>query len=435
MSSNLDHFWMPFTANRAFRGRPRMLHGADGMYYRDQDARPILDGTAGLWCVNAGHGRRRIREAVAEQITKLDYAPSFQLGHPLAFQLAGRLAELAPGHLNHVFYCNSGSEAADTALKIALAYQQARGLPGKTRLIGRAKGYHGTGFGGISVGGLGNNRRTFGSLLPGVDHLSHTQLPGNAFSRGLPKNGVELAEQLLELVQLHDPATLAAVIVEPVAGSGGVVVPPEGYLQRLREICTEHDILLILDEVITGFGRVGAAFAAEAFGVMPDLLCAAKGLTNGVIPMGAVLASDTVHDAFMQGPPQLIELFHGYTCSGHPVAAAAALATLDIYREEDLFARAAGLAARFEEAVHSLANCPHVIDIRNYGLMAAVDLAPDEKAPGRRGLEVLNDCFFTQNLLVRVTGDTIALSPPLIVSEDEIGQIAGGLAASINKLA
>ena len=434
MSNPLAHFWMPFTANRAFRQKPRMLQSAEGMYYRDQEDRQILDATSGLWCVNAGHGRREIQQAVAEQIGRLDYAPAFQFGHPPAFELAERLTGLAPSPLNHVFFCNSGSEAADTAIKIALAFQQARGLPGKTRLIGRARGYHGTGFGGISVGGISNNRRTFGALLPGVDHLSHTQLPEHAFSRGLPKTGAELAEELLELVQLHDARTLAAVIVEPVAGSGGVLVPPEGYLQRLREICTEHDILLIFDEVITGFGRLGAAFAAEAFGVVPDLMCTAKGLTNGVVPMGAVFASEAIHESFMQGPEHLIELFHGYTWSGNPVSSAAALASLDIYRDEALFRRAGKLAGHFEETVHALANCRHVKDIRNCGLMAAVELAPAKDAPGQRGLEVLNECFFNQGLLVRVTGDIIALSPPLIISEDEIAQMGSALAKAINRL-
>ena len=431
-TTSLDNFWMPFTANRAFRQRPRMLHSAEGVYYQDQHGRPVLDGTAGLWCVNAGHGRQQIQQAVAEQIGKLDYAPSFQMGHPLAFNLAQRLAALAPDPLNHIFFCNSGSEAADTALKIALAYQQIRGLPGKSRLIGRIKGYHGTGFGGISVGGISNNRCGFGSLLPEVDHLSHTLVSGQTFSRGQPKDGAELAEELLTLIQLHGPRTLAAVIVEPVAGSAGVIVPPKGYLQRLRSICTEHDILLIFDEVITAFGRLGAGFAADAFGVTPDLLCTAKGLTNGVIPMGAVIAADPIYEAFMQGPEQMIELFHGYTYSGHPVAAAAALASLDIYQDEALFQRAASLTPHFEDAVHSLANCRHVIDIRNCGLMAAVELSPRADTPGQRAMDVLNDCFFNQNLLIRVTGDVIALSPPLIISEQEISQMAAGLAAAIN---
>ena len=429
---NLEPFWMPFTANRQFKAQPRLLESAEGMYYRSMDGHKILDGTAGLWCVNAGHSRQAITTAVSEQIAKLDYAPSFQMGHPLPFRLAKKLVELTPAGLDHVFFTNSGSEAVDTALKIALAYQQARGFGRKQRLIGREKGYHGVGFGGISVGGLANNRKAFGNGLAGTAHLSHTLRRENAFSRGLPEEGAEIADQFEQIIALNDAATIAAVIVEPVAGSAGVIVPPQGYLERIREICTEHDILLIFDEVITGYGRLGAAFATTKFGVTPDIITTAKGLTNGALPMGAVFVSDQIHSAFMQGPENVIELFHGYTYSAHPVAAAAALATIDIYAAEDLFQRAADISGYFEEAVHSLANCRNVIDIRNFGLMAAVELAPRQDASGTRGYDVFNSCFFEQNVLVRVTADTIALSPPLIIEKQQIDEIVENLGAVIN---
>jgi beta-alanine--pyruvate transaminase len=429
-------FWMPFTANRQFKKQPRLLASAEGMYYRSTDGREILDGTGGLWCCNAGHARPRIVQAIAQQAQTLDFAPTFQMGHPLPFVLAERLAAIAPEPLKHVFFTNSGSESVDTALKIALAYHRLRGDGQRTRLIGREKGYHGVGFGGLSVGGMVNNRKWFGTGLPGVDHLRHTlDLGRNAFTRGLPVHGAELADDLERLVQLHDASTIAAVIVEPISGSAGVVLPPVGYLARLREICDRHGILLIFDEVITGFGRVGAAFAAQRFGVTPDLITTAKGLTNGAVPMGAVLTSRKIHDAFMQGPEGAIELFHGYTYSGHPLACAAAIATLDIYAEENLFEAANELGPYWEQAIHALQGLPNVIDVRNYGLIGAVELAARPDAPGSRGYEVFNRAFHEQNLMVRCTGDVIALSPPLILSREHIDRIFDRLAATIRATA
>jgi beta-alanine--pyruvate transaminase len=417
---SLDAYWMPFTANRQFKARPRLLTAAAGMYYTSVDGRQILDGVAGLWCVNAGHGRSEIANAVAHQLTKLDYAPSFQMGHPLAFDLAGKLAALAPAGLDRVFFTNSGSESVDTALKIALAYHRAAGAPSRTRFIGRERGYHGVGFGGLSVGGLVNNRRAFPTQLPGVDHLRHTHdIARNAFSQGLPEHGAELADDLERLAALHDAENIAAVIVEPVAGSAGVLPPPRGYLRRLREICDRHGILLIFDEVITGFGRLGAPFASQYFDVMPDLFTTAKGLTNGTIPMGAVFATRTIHDALMQGPPGQIELFHGYTYSGHPAACAAAIATLDIYEREGLLTRATELADHWSDAIGNLQRAPHVIDIRTVGLMAGIELSPRPGAPGARGYDVFVECF-NRGLMVRATGDIIALSPPLIVEREQI---------------
>ena len=419
--SHLEHYWMPFTANRQFKQAPRMFARAEGMHYTTDDGRQVLDGTAGLWCVNAGHGRVEIADAVSEQLRTLDYAPSFQMGHPLAFRFAEELGQIAPGGLDRIFFTGSGSESVDTALKIALAYQRAIGQGTRTRLIGRERGYHGVGFGGISVGGLINNRRVFGPLLPGVDHLRHTHDIGrNAWSRDLPEHGAELADDLERLVQLHGAETIAAVIIEPVAGSTGVLLPPRGYLERLREIATRHGILLIFDEVITGFGRLGAPFATDHFGVVPDLVTSAKGLTNGAIPMGAVFASRAVHDALMIGPEAAIELFHGYTYSGHPAACAAGLATLEIYRREGLLTRAAALADAWRDAIFSLRDARHVVDTRAIGLVAGIELAPRDGAPGARGYEAFVDCF-ERGLLIRVTGDIIALSPPLIV---ESGQIA-----------
>jgi beta-alanine--pyruvate transaminase len=420
----LEACWMPFTANRQFKARPRLLVAADGMYYTSADGRRILDATAGLWCVNAGHCRRPIVAAVQAQVARLDYATAFQMGHPAEFELATRLAALAPGDLDHVFFGNSGSEAVDTALKIALAYHRLRGEGARTRLIGRERGYHGVGFGGISVGGIGGNRKSFGPLLPGVDHLPHTHLPErNAFSKGEPAYGAHLADELERIVALHDASTIAAVIVEPVAGSTGVLIPPQGYLKRLREICDRHGIVLIFDEVITGFGRLGASFAADHFGVQPDLMTVAKGLTNGTVPMSAVLVRKHIHDAFMdRTPPGAIELYHGYTCSGHPLACAAALATLDVYRDEALFERAAALADYWQEAAHALRGTRHVIDIRNIGLVAGIELEPRPDAPGARGMEVYLQCF-ERDLLVRSTGDVIALSPPLIVAREEIDRM------------
>ena len=433
---SLEAFWMPFSANRQFKQRPRLLASAKGMHYRSDDGREILDGTGGLWCCNAGHARTRIVEAVSRQVATMDFAPTFQMGHPLPFVLAERLKRIAPAGLGHVFFTNSGSEAVDTALKIAIAYHRVRGEGQRTRLIGREKGYHGVGFGGISVGGLPNNRKFFGALLPGVDHLRHTlDLARNAFSRGLPKHGVELAEDLERLVQLHDASTIAAVIVEPIAGSAGVVLPPEGYLARLREICDRHGILLIFDEVITGFGRVGKAFAAQRFGVTPDLITTAKGLTSGSVPMGAVLASDAVHDAFMHGPEAAIELFHGYTYSGHPLACAAGIAALDIYAEENLFERAFELGQYWEDALHRLAGLPNVIDVRNFGLIGAIELASRPGAVGARAYEVFTRAFHDHGLMIRTTGDVIALSPPLILDRGHIDEIFLRLEAAMRATA
>jgi len=432
----LDAFWMPFTANRQFKTNPRLLARAEGMYYWDTSGREVLDGVAGLWCVNAGHGRREITEAVTKQLATMDYAPAFQMGHPIAFELANRLAKIAPPGLDRIFFTNSGSESVDTALKIAIGYHRARGAGQRTRLIGREKGYHGVGFGGMSVGGMVNNRKFFGSsMLPGVDHMSHTlDLEHNAFSRGLPQWGAHLANELERLIALHDASTIAAVIVEPIAGSAGVVLPPAGYLKRLREICDKHDILLIFDEVITGFGRVGKPFAALAFDVAPDLMTTAKGLTNGALPMGAVFAQRKIYDAFMQGPENTIELFHGYTYSAHPVACAAALATLDVYAKEGLLTRAASLSSQWENAVHSLRGLPHVIDLRNYGLIGAVELEARQGKPGARGFEVFLKCF-ERGVMVRQTGDTIAMSPPLIIEGKQIDRLVETLGAVIRETA
>jgi beta-alanine--pyruvate transaminase len=423
--ADLEALWMPFTANRQFKASPRLLERAEGMHYWTHDGRKILDGVSGLWCVNAGHGRTEISEAVSQQIAKMEYAPPFQMGHPLAFELANTLVKLTPGDLDHVFFTNSGSESVDTALKIAIAYQRLRGEGTRQRLIGREKGYHGVGFGGISVGGMVNNRKFFGAMLPGVDHLRHTfDLEHNAFSRGVPQWGEHLADDLERLVALHDASTIAAVIVEPVAGSAGVVLPPKGYLQRLRAICDRHGILLIFDEVITGFGRLGSPFGADYFDVLPDIITTAKGLTNGAIPMGAVFVRKHIHDAFMKGPENAIELFHGYTYSAHPVACAAALATQHIYEREKLLTRGAELAKRWEDAVHSLRDMPHVIDIRNLGLVAGIELAPRAGAAGARAYEVFLKAY-EKGLLVRFTGDIIALSPPLIIEPAQIDEAIG----------
>lgn len=429
--ADLEALWMPFTANRQFKAHPRLLARAEGMHYWTVDGRKILDGVAGLWCVNAGHGRREISDAVSRQIATMEYAPPFQMGHPQAFELANRLVELAPGDLDHVFFTNSGSESVDTALKIAIAYQRLRGEGTRQRLIGREKGYHGVGFGGISVGGMVNNRKFFGAMLPGVDHLRHTlDHEHNAFSRGEPQWGAHLADDLERLVALHDASTIAAVIVEPVAGSAGVVLPPKGYLQRLRSICDRHGILLIFDEVITGFGRLGAPFGAQYFDVMPDIITTAKGLTNGAIPMGAVFVRKQIYDAFMTGPENAIELFHGYTYSAHPVACAAALATQQIYTRDGLLTRGAQLAAQWEDAVHSLRGLPHVIDIRNLGLVAGVELESRSGAPGARAYEVFLKAY-ELGILIRFTGDILALSPPLIIEPAQIDELIGALGAAI----
>ena len=424
--NDLRAFWMPYTANRQFKSAPRMLVASKDMHYTAADGRQILDGTAGLWCCNAGHCRPRITEAVRAQVGELDYAPAFQMGHPLAFELANRIVDIAPDGMDHVFYTNSGSEAVDTALKIALAYHRARGDAARTRLIGRERGYHGVGFGGISVGGIVNNRRHFGTLLAGVDHMPHTHLPENVFTKGQPEHGANLADELERIVALHGAETIAAVIVEPMAGSTGVLMPPKGYLEKLRAITKKHGILLIFDEVITGFGRLGSPFAAQHFGVVPDMITCAKGLTNGVIPMGAVLATAEIYDAFMQGPEHIIELFHGYTYSGNPISCAAAIATLDTYAEEGLLTRATSLETYWQEAIHGLRDHPNVIDIRNMGLIGAVELAPIEGQPGKRAFDIFVRAF-EAGILIRVTGDIIAMSPPLIISEAQIDHLIGTL--------
>jgi beta-alanine--pyruvate transaminase len=427
-ASALEAQWMPFTANRAFKRAPRLLVSAKDMHYTADDARRVLDGTSGLWCVNAGHCREPIANAIAASARELDYAPGFQMGHPSSFELARRLVELLPGDLDHAFFTGSGSESVDTALKIALAYHQARGDTSRVHLIGRQRGYHGVGFGGISVGGIENNRRTWSAqLVPGVDHIRHTHdLERNAFSRGQPLHGAELADDLERVVAEHGAETIAAVIVEPMAGSTGVLVPPVGYLERLRAICDHHGILLIFDEVITGFGRVGSAFAATAVGVTPDLLTLAKGFTNGAVPMGAVGVRRAIYETVVERATSGIELFHGYTYSGHPLACAAALATLDLYAEEDLFGRAASLAPYWEDAVHSLRDAPGVIDVRNMGLVAGIELEPRSGAPGARGFETFVRCF-ERGVLIRVTGDIVALSPPLIVERSQIDEMVGVL--------
>jgi len=433
--NSLAEFWMPFTANRQFKAAPRLLVAAKDMHYTSHDGRTILDGAAGLWCVNAGHCRPRIAEAIARQAATMDFAPMFQMAHPLAFELAARVSRMLPDGLDHVFFSNSGSEAVDTALKVALAYHRVRGEGQRTRLIGRERGYHGVGFGGISVGGIGNNRKQFGPLLTGVDHLPHTHdLARNAFSRGQPAHGVELADALERILALHDPSTVAAVIVEPLAGSTGVLVPPVGYLQRLRELCTKHGILLIFDEVISGFGRLGTPFAVDMFGVVPDILTLAKGITNATVPMGATVVSSPIYDAFMSGPPGAIEFFHGYTYSAHVLACAAALATLDTYEEEGIFAHAGEMSPYFEDAVHSLKGLPHVIDVRNLGMVSGVELASRPGAVGTRAYDVFVACY-QAGLLVRVTGDIIALSPPLIAERAHIDEIVGILGDVLRSVA
>jgi len=432
--SQLEAFWMPFTANRQFKANPRLLARASGMHYWTADGRQLLDGCAGLWCVNAGHSRKEITAAVSEQIATMEYAPPFQMGHPAAFELANAVVQWLPAGLDHVFFANSGSEAVDSALKIALAYHRVRGEGTRTRLIGRERGYHGVGFGGISVGGMVNNRKFFATQLPGVDHLPHTHdLAHNAYTRGEPAWGAHLADELERLVALHDASTIAAVIVEPVAGSTGVLLPPKGYLQKLRDICTKHGILLIFDEVITGFGRLGQPFAAQAFGVTPDMITMAKGLTNGAVPAGAVAARREIYDAFMSGPENAIELFHGYTYSAHPVACAAGLATQRIYQRDGLLTRAGELADYWADGLHSLKGLPHVIDLRNLGLIGAIELQPIAGKPGARGFDMFLRAF-EQGLLVRVTGDIIALSPPLIIEKSHIDEIFGRLASILREL-
>ncbi len=421
----LDALWMPFTANKSFKAKPRLLVAARDMHYTSDDGRSILDGAAGLWCVNAGHCRAPIVEAVQRAVATIDFAPAFQMGHPDTFALARELAGILPAGIDRVFFSNSGSEAVDTALKIALAYWRARGESQRTRFVGRIRGYHGVGFGGISVGGIQPNREAYASqLLPHVSHLPTTHdLSRNAFSRGQPTHGVELADALLDIIAEHGAETIVAVIVEPIAGSTGVLVPPVGYLERLRAICDQHGLLLIFDEVITGFGRLGAPFAAQHFGVTPDMITMAKGITNATIPMGATAVRREIHDTVVGATERGIELFHGYTYSGHPIASAAALATLKLYRDEGLFERAAALMPVWEQAVHTLAGEPHVIDIRNIGMVAAIEMSTRDGMVGARAMDAMNGCFWNENLLVRITGEIIALSPPLIVSEDQIGEI------------
>lgn len=432
--NDLEAFWMPFTANQQFKSNPRILVSAENMHYKSQDGRDILDGTAGLWCVNAGHKREKIVSAIQAQVEELDYVPAFQMGHPKAFALANKLVEITPEDMNHVFFTNSGSESVETALKIAIAYQRMRGQASRTRLIGRERGYHGVNFGGISVGGIVNNRKMFGTLLSGVDHLPHTHLPDlNSFSKGQPEYGLELANDLERIIKLHDASTIAAVIVEPISGSTGVLIPPVGYLERLRDLCDHYGILLIFDEVITGFGRLGTPFAADYFGVVPDIICAAKGLTNGIIPMGAVIVKDEIYSQFMTGPKDTIELFHGYTYSGNPVAAAAAIATLEVYEEDDLFSRASELAAYWQEALHSLADHPFVIDIRNIGLIGAIELEPIQEHPTKRAFSAFLRAF-ERGCLIRTTGDIIAISPPLIINKTQIDELVGCIGDVLSEL-
>lgn len=428
-TNDLSAFWMPFTANQQFKKNPRIFVGADRMHYITDDGRRVLDGTSGLWCVNAGHCRPKIVEAIQKQVATLDFAGTFQMGHAKAFECASRLVNIAPKGFDHVFFTNSGSESVETALKMALAYHRAKGNATKVRLIGRERGYHGVNFGGMSVGGIGNNRKMFGALVSGVDHLRHTHdIARNAFTRGEPQYGEELADDLERLVTLHDASTIAACIVEPVACSTGVLIPPKRYLKRLAAICAKHDILLIFDEVITAFGRLGTPFGADYFDILPDIITTAKGVTNGVIPMGAVFVTSKIHDAFMAGPESMIDFFHGYTYSGHPMACAASIATLDTYQEEGLLTRAADIASYWEEQLHALKGLPHIIDIRNIGLIGAIEFEPAPGAPGKRAY----DCFvkaFENNLLVRQTGDIIAISPPLIISKSEIDQLFETLTA------
>ncbi|MFL2482474.1 MAG: aspartate aminotransferase family protein [Gammaproteobacteria bacterium] len=430
----MDAYWMPFTGNRYFKENPRVIHRAEGMYCWSHDGRKLLDMVAGLWCCNAGHCDPRIVKAIQDQAADLDYAMAFQLGHPKAFELASKLTDIAPDGIDHAFFVNSGSEAVETAMKMTLAYHRIRGQGERTRFIGRERGYHGVGFAGISVGGMSPNRKMFGSMLPGVDHLPHTHnLEHNAFSRGLPNWGDHLADELENIIALHDPSTIAGVIMEPISGSAGVLLPPKGYLKKIREICTKHEIMLIFDEVICGFGRTGDAFAATRFDVTPDIITVAKGLTSGTVPMGGVLTRGDIYDTFMTGPESAIEFFHGYTYSGHPLAAAAGCATLDVYAEDDLFNRARSLEDMFADALHSLKDEPYVIDIRNFGLIGAVELTPIEGQPTARAMGIFRDCF-DKGLIIRTTGDTVAFSPPLIVKETQIEETVETIRASLRAI-
>ncbi|MBV8566518.1 MAG: aspartate aminotransferase family protein [Methylobacteriaceae bacterium] len=434
--NDLDAFWLPYTANRSFKKKPRMVARAKDMFYYTPEGKAVIDATAGLWCCNAGHNRTPIVEAIQKQAAELDFAPTFQFAHPTAFRLATRIAQLAPGDLDHVFFSNSGSEAVDTALKIAIAYHNVRGNGSRQRLIGRERGYHGCGFGGISVGGIVNNRKFFGSLLAGADHLPHTyNREHQAFTKGEPEWGAHLADELERIVTLHDASTIAAVIVEPMAGSTGVLPPPKGYLKRLRQICDKYGILLIFDEVITGFARLGTPFAAERYDVIPDMITFAKGVTSGAVPMGGVIARKHIYDAFMKGPEHVIELFHGYTYSGHPLACAAGLATLDLYRDENLFERSAKLEAAWGDAIMGLKGLPNVLDIRTLGLVAGIDLASKPDAVGARAFEAMDRGFHDEGVMMRITGETLALTPPLIVSKDQIGAIADKVGRVIRAVA
>ncbi len=434
--NDLASYWIPFTPNRAFKKAPRLIVRAKDMHYYRPDGRAVLDGTAGLWCTNAGHNRDPIVQAIQRQAAELDYAPAFQFSHPKAFELASRVAELAPAGLDQVFFCNSGSEATDSALKIALAYHNIRGQGARTRLIGRERGYHGVGFGGTAVGGIVNNRKYFGNLLAGVDHLPHTyNREHQAFTKGEPEWGAHLADDLERIVALHDASTIAAVIVEPMAGSTGVLPPPKGYLQRLRAICDKHGILLIFDEVITGFGRLGFAFAAERYGVTPDMIAFAKGVTSGSVPMGGVIVRGAIHDAFMQGPEHVAELFHGYTYSAHPLACAAGLATLDLYRQEGLFERAKALEPTWADAAMSLKGLPNVLDVRTVGITAGIDLASKPDAVGKRAYDAMEKAFHEEGIMIRNMGDTLAVTPPLIVSESQTAEIFDKMARVIRAVA
>ena len=430
---DLNAYWMPFTGNRYFKENPRIISRAEGMYCYTHDGKELLDVVAGMWCCNAGHCHPKIIEAIQEQAETLDYAMAFQLGHPKVFELANQLTEMAPSGIDYAFFVNSGSEAVDTALKMALAYHRLSGEASRTRFIGREKGYHGVGFGGISVGGMSPNRKMFGAMLPGVDHLPHTHdLEHNAFTNGLPEWGEHLADELENIIALHDASTIAAVIVEPVAGSAGVLLPPKGYLKKLREICDRHGILLIFDEVINAFGRTGDSFASNRFEVTPDLITTAKGLTSGTVPMGAVLAKSEIYDAFMTGPSEMIEFFHGYTYSGHPLAAAAGCATLDVYLGEGLFDRARSMEGIFGDALHSLKGEPNVIDVRNIGLIGAVELAPIEGQPTTRAIDVFRTCY-DNGVIIRTTGDTLAFSPPLIIKDNQIDKFIETVRAALQK--
>ena len=434
--NDLAAFWLPFTPNRAFKKRPRLISKSKDMHYYTPEGREILDATAALWCCNAGHNRPSIVAAIQRQAAELDFSPTFQFAHPLAFQLSSRIAELAPGDLDHVFFTNSGSEAADTALKIAIAYHNVLGHGSRQRLIGRERGYHGVGFGGISVGGMVNNRKFFGSLLAGTDHLPSTySREHQAFTKGEPEWGAHLADELQRIIALHDASTIAAVIVEPMAASTGVLPPPKGYLERLRAICDRHGILLIFDEVITGFGRLGHAFAAERYGVIPDMITFAKGVTSGTVPMGGVIVRKPIHDAFMTGPEHAIELFHGYTYTGHPLACAASLATLDLYRDEELFARVKALEPNWCDALMTLKGLPNVVDIRCVGLTGAIDLTAIPGSPGLRGYQALEYSFHEAGIMLRLSGDTIELTPPFIISEAQIGEVVEKVGRTIEAVA